>query len=250
MAILSFADYKQLRGYFADTVDDLVEGSVVYRDLSADQGVRFRDFVEHSGIHVGGYQIVSLSDTGEIVAESTRDFLEGGPNRFIWVSCRGAAAVGKRVVAKRARAMVGHERDYNMVLDNCHQFASGCLTGDFENADNFLWMLKHTAESTLRANNWRVWDRDGAIQRMCHQAIREISRDRRLLKKVITADFEERKRLLGDSFDRLASYAINDVDGFLDGLAAIAKAYGGDLPWADFKSFDDWMQDDTTTLKL
>ena len=112
-------------------------------------------------------------------------------------------------------------------------------------------MLKNTAEGVLRANNWRVWDRDGAIQRMCDQAIREISHDRSLLKKVLAADFKERKKLLGDAFDRLESNpAINDVNGFLDGLAAIAKAHGGDLPWADFKSFDDWMRDDDTVLKL
>ena len=86
---------------------------------------------------------------------------------------------------------------------------------------------------------------------MCDQAIREISRDRRKLKKLIAADFAERKKLLGNSFDLLkTSYAIKDVNGFLDGLAAIAKAYGGDLPWTDFRSFDDWMLDDDTTLNL
>ena len=245
---LSVADYKQLRGHFADTVDDLAEGSVVYQDLDAPV---FGDLFEHSGIHIGGHEVVSLSGSGKVVKRSTRDFLDGGSNRFIWVSCRGAASAGKRIVAERAQAMIGYKRDYNIVFDNCHQFTSGCLTGAFENADNALWMLKTRAENTLRVDNWRVWDRDGAIQRMCDQAIREISHDRRKLKKLIAADFAERKKLLGNSFDLLkTSYAINDVNGFLDGLAAIAKAYGGDLPWADFKSFEDWMDDDDTTLKL
>ena len=245
---LSVADYKQLRGHFADTVGDLAEGSVVYQDL--DTSV-FGDLFEHSGIHVGGHEVVSLSGSGKVVKQSTRDFLDGGSNRFIWVSCRGAASAGKRIVAERAQAMIGYKRNYNMVFDNCHQFTSGCLTGAFENADNFLWMLETRAESTLRADNWRVWDRDGAIQRMCDQAIREISQDRLKLKKLIAADFAERKKLLGNSFDLLkASYAINDVNGFLDGLAAIAKAYGGDLPWTDFKSFDDWMHNDDKTLEL
>ena len=250
MASLTIADYykKQLRGSFADTVDDLVEGSVVYQDLDVPG---FGDLFEHSGIHVGGYEVVSLSSSGEVISESTGDFLEGGSNRFIWVSCRGGRAVGKGIVADRAQAMVGHKRDYNIVIDNCHQFTSGCLTNDFENFDKALLLLKNTARVVLRADNWRVWDRDGAIQRMCDHAIREISRDRRLLKKVIAADFKERKALLGDAFDRLeANYAINDVNGFLDGLGAIAKAHGGDLPWADFKSFDDWMRDDDTVLKL
>ena len=242
----SVADYKQLRGYFANTVDDLAEGSVVYQDLDA-----LGDLFEHSGVHVGGHEVVSLSGSGKVVTQSTRDFLDGGSNRFIWVSCRGAASAGKRIVAERAQAMIGNKRDYNMVSDNCHQFTSGCLTGAFENSDKALWMLKTRAENTLRADNWRVWDRDGAIQRLCDQAIREISHDRRKLKKLIAADFTERKKLLGNSFDLLKkSYAINDVNGFLDGLAAIAKAYGEDLPWADFKSFDDCMLDENTTLKL
>ena len=246
--LLSVAAYKQLRGYFADTVDDLVEGSVVYQDLDARL---FGDLFEHSGIYVGGYEVVSLASSGEIVAQSTREFLEGGSNRFIWASCRGPATVGGRKVANRARAKVGRKRDYNIAFDNCHQFTSGCLTGHFENADNFLWMLKDTAKDELRADNWRVWDRDGAIRRACDQAIREISQDRRLLQKVIAADFKERRKLLGDSFDRLeTSCAIKDANGFLDGLAAIAKAYGGDLPWADFDSFDDWMRDGDTVLKL
>lgn len=246
--------YTQLRGHFAATVDDLAEGSVVCQDLSLDGAFEHSGLngtFEHSGIHVGGYKVVSLDGSGEIKEEGTRAFLDGGYNRFIWVSCRGGAAVGKPWAAKRAREMVGQTREYNPVLDNCHQFTSGCLTGDFERADNAFTFLKMTAKRVLGLDNWRVWDRDGAIQRLCAEAIREISRDRRRLQKLIAADFDERKRLLGTSFDRLAtSYAIKDVNGFLDGLAAIANAYGGKLPWQDFESFDDWMLDDGTALKL
>ena len=246
--------YTQLRGHFAATVDDLAEGSVVCQDLSLNGAFEHSGLngtFEHSGIHVGGYKVVSLDGSGEIKEEGTRAFLDGGYNRFIWVSCRGGAAVGKPSAAKRAREMVGQTREYNPVLDNCHQFTSGCLTGDFESADNAFTFLKMTVERVLGADNWRVWDRDGAIQRMCEGAIREISRDRHRLQKLIAADFDERKKLLGASFDRLAtSYAIKDVNGFLDGLAAIANAYGGKLPWQDFESFDAWMLDDDAALKL
>ena len=246
--------YTQLRGHFAATVDDLAEGSVVCQDLSLNGAFEHSGLngtFEHSGIHVGGYKVVSLDGSGEIKEESTRAFLDGGYNRFIWVSCRGGAAVGKPSVAKRAREMVGRTREYNFLSDNCHQFTSGCLTGDFESADNAFTFLKMTVEGVLGADNWRVWDRDGAIQRLCAEAIREISRDRHRLQKLIAADFDERKKLLGASFDRLStSYAIKDVNGFLDGLAAIANAYGGKLPWQDFESFDAWMLDDDAALKL
>lgn len=71
------------------------------------------------------------------------------------------------------------------------------------------------------------------------------------MQKLIDADSDERKKLLGTSFDRLGtSYAIKDVSGFLEGLAAIANAYQGEIPWLEFESFDEWMQDDGTTLKL
>lgn len=44
--------------------------------------------------------------------------------------------------AKRAECMVGNYRDYNLLIDNCHQFTSGCITGNFENSDNFTLFLK------------------------------------------------------------------------------------------------------------
>ena len=102
---------EDLRGTL-DTIEDLAEGSIVYQDLDLPV---FSGLFEHSGIHVGGSKVASLQGSGEIIEESTRDFLEGGSNRFIWVSCRGSSSVGKRIVAERAQAMVGHERDYNIV---------------------------------------------------------------------------------------------------------------------------------------
>ena len=89
---------------------------------------------------------------------SVRGFVEGKTAISIYVSCRDRVAVGDASVARRGRRMVGKHRDYNFILDNCHQFSSGCLTGDFENADNFLWMLKRTTEAALESNTWRVWD--------------------------------------------------------------------------------------------
>jgi hypothetical protein len=48
---------------------------------------------------------------------------------------------------------------YNLILDNCHQFTSGCLSGNFENAHNFFWMVRDETFKVLGANGWRVWDR-------------------------------------------------------------------------------------------
>ena len=75
----------------------------------------------------------------------------------IYVSCNDTTPVGGELIAQRARSMVGNKRNYSLLLDNCHQFTSGCLTGDFDNADNFLWFLKQTATRKINSNTWRVW---------------------------------------------------------------------------------------------
>ncbi len=131
-----------------------VPGSVVYCDLVG--------CAEHSGIYVGNNKIVHLDGSGKIEQVSPNTFLKRlngfNPAFKIYVSCHDKSAAGLKEVAARALDMVGSERDYNLILDNCHQFSSGCLTGDFSNADNFLWMLKYTAEKSIRANKWRIWD--------------------------------------------------------------------------------------------
>lgn len=131
-----------------------VMGSILYCDLAL--------VVEHSGIYVGNGKIAHLDGSGKIEIVTARQFLKrlGGlnPASSIYVSCNEETAVGSSRIGHLARAMAGGERSYNVILDNCHQFASGCITGNFDNADNFLWMLKHTAENELNTNNWRVWD--------------------------------------------------------------------------------------------
>ena len=206
--------------------------------------------LEHSGIYIGEYKIVSLSSKGKIVEENTSKFIEGplNSNRLIWVSCRGESPVGDQKVAARARKMVGERRNYNVLWDNCHQFTSGCLTGNFKNADKLFTFLESTVADTLGADNWRIWARDDEIQRMCEKAIQKIAQTRSQLERIIKSNFEERERLIGQSFNQLrTSYGIGDVDGFLKALAEIAP---DDLPWKDFEQFDDWMRDDETVLDL
>ena len=130
----------------------LERGCVVYRNL-------IPPFAEHSGIYIGGGEVVSLDGDGDVVSEGLDEFRaeEGGS---IYVSCFNGEAVGDEEVADRAEDMVGSSRRYSLVLDNCHQFASGCLTGDFENADNFLWMLKDTASKELGADAWGIFEED------------------------------------------------------------------------------------------
>ena len=126
-------------------------GSVLYCDLAF-------GYADHSGIYIGNGKIVHLSGKGNIEIVTPKQFIDGGTACSIYVSCKETASVGCKDTAKRARSMVGRSRSYNFILDNCHQFSSGCLTGDFDNSHNFLWMLKDESSKKINSNSWRYWD--------------------------------------------------------------------------------------------
>ncbi len=135
-----------------------VTGSIVYCELAL-------GIAEHSGIFVGNGKIAHLDGSGNIELVSPKKFLNrlGGFNTAvsIYVSSKESSSSGDKKIACRAMEMAGNSRKYNLIFDNCHQFASGCITGNFENSDNFLWMLKDRAEKNIDCDNWRVWDRSG-----------------------------------------------------------------------------------------
>lgn len=134
----------------ADETLQPIPGSVVYTDL-------IPGYMQHSGIYVGDDCIVELNREGEIRLVGQDEFTCGGLGVRIHVSSAGGRAVGSATVAERALAQVGRHRDYHLLLNNCHQFSSGCLTGDFANADNLLRTLKHSVLGVLGADEWRVW---------------------------------------------------------------------------------------------
>jgi hypothetical protein len=126
-------------------------GSVLYCDLAF-------GYMDHSGIYIGNNQIVHLTRHGKIQVTSPRGFINGGTALHIYVSCRNGASVGSNLAAERAVSMIGSTRKYHVLLDNCHQFTCGCLTGNFENTDNYLWMLKKRSNEQLMADTWRYWN--------------------------------------------------------------------------------------------
>lgn len=137
-----------------DKVDSPVIGSMVYCDLPVG---------EHSGIYIGSNQIVHLDGDGDIIKSSPNTFMNrlNGANFMassIYVSCQGDKPVGSIDAAERAKKMIGKKRNYQLFFDNCHQFTAGCLTGEFENPNNFLTFLKDEAANCLEADNWKVWD--------------------------------------------------------------------------------------------
>lgn len=125
-------------------------GSVVYTDL-------IPNYMQHSGIYVGDNRIVELNREGNICLVTPDQFISGGLGLRIRVSSSKGKAVGSSSVAERALAQVGKREEYHLLLNNCHKFTSGCLTGIFNNPNNLLRMLKLYASINLGATDWDVW---------------------------------------------------------------------------------------------
>lgn len=155
--IPAFVGYK-LYGMVVDRymkccIDEPKLGSILYCDVAL-------GLAEHSGIYAGSNRVIHLNKKGVIENVSVEGFRSLSLNRNIYVSCLNKRPVGSAGALDNAYKFhaIYKRRDYNFILDNCHQFTSACLTGDIDNADNFLWMLKHSAENNLNINTWRVWD--------------------------------------------------------------------------------------------
>mgnify|MGYP005993335003 CR=1 FL=1 len=128
-------------------------GSIVYCDM-------YCGYADHSGIYIGNNQIVHLNGAGLIEVVSPKGFMANTTAINIYVSCDEDYAAGASYVAENAIQMLGESRDYNVIIDNCHQFTAGCITGDFDNSCSFMWMLKDEAKKHLSSNTWRHWDAD------------------------------------------------------------------------------------------
>jgi len=144
--------YNVLEGIYDACRDSVtpVPGSVVYCDLAC-------GYMEHSGIYVGNNRIAHLNGQGHIELVTPEEFIAGTSAINIYVSCHDSVAAGYHSVAQRAKLLIGHQREYNFIMDNCHQFTSGCLSGEYNNNDNFLFMLKQQASNKIGANSWRFW---------------------------------------------------------------------------------------------
>jgi uncharacterized protein with von Willebrand factor type A (vWA) domain len=120
---------------------------------------------DHSGVYVERNQIAELEGEGDIRCIDPHLFVNSSSMRgtSIYVVCdkKTGLPLGSRNVAQRARDMDDDRRDYHLLFDNCHQFTSGCITGDFENHDNFFWFLEDTISKKMnggQAISWLVWN--------------------------------------------------------------------------------------------
>lgn len=120
---------------------------------------------EHSGIYIGNGEIVELSgklsrNSGDIHITNKSGFTAGTNALTVYVACYGDGSepIGLEAVAQRARALVGQTRNYHLFNNNCHMFTSGCITGNFNNDDNFFIDLQNTIREIYDDFNWRAWN--------------------------------------------------------------------------------------------
>ena len=118
----------------------------------------------HSGIYIGYSEIVELKGDGNIRKVTPEQFKNDGILRNgnqIYVACnKNGSILSDVIIAQRAKQKLGSKRNYNVLLDNCHQFSAGCITGDFERDDNFKKFLEWTISEELNMGdgvNWCPW---------------------------------------------------------------------------------------------
>lgn len=115
-------------------------GSVVYCNLGL--------ACEHTGIYVGNNHIVHLNGNGMIEMVTPKEFCNRlqGLNPVFTIFCvidDCGHVLGDIECAKRALAMVGGKKHYNLVSNNCHKFTAYCMTGEdiFCNSFTELYLL-------------------------------------------------------------------------------------------------------------
>ncbi|WP_416189757.1 lecithin retinol acyltransferase family protein [Neisseria sp. CCUG17229] len=132
-----------------------VIGSVLWCDLWN---------VEHSGIYIGNNKIVHLDGSGTVEIVSPKKFmarLNGWNNAIsIFVSCKNGKPVGSKKAATLAKKHVGKNRQYHLLVDNCHRFTAGCLLNDFTDGDKFLFFnqLATICATEMDTTEWGAWD--------------------------------------------------------------------------------------------
>jgi hypothetical protein len=118
--------------------------------------------LDHTGILIGDDTIIELDGSGIIQMVSYRDFLMAsafrtGDEITVASDDESLTVLADMAVATRAIDLIGKSREYHFLLDNCHQFSSGCITGDFENDDKLFSLLELTISEHLNGKRAIVW---------------------------------------------------------------------------------------------
>lgn len=208
-----------------------VRGTVFYCEMAGGAA-------DHSGVYVGGGHIVELKGTGDIQKVELEEFMDvpGFPVN-VYMPCRDGKCVGLEDAAGRAENRVGRHIDYNLVLNNCHKFTCGCVTGDFNNSNTLLRLMRPAVESALGANEWRALDK-AAYNRIV-EAERNIARieacDRELA-TLVESDTARDRAFFKSALRELESSC--DTPEFIAVCGRIVEYCGGRRLVRDRRDFD------------
>jgi len=108
----------------------------------------------HSGVYVGHGKVIELQGNGHIRKVDLDNFTRTGVT--IMVASRNKHIFTSENIATRAEKKEGNTRNYNVILDNCHQFTAGCIKGKFENPNNFKLFLDQTIKNRFGEFEWRA----------------------------------------------------------------------------------------------
>ena len=131
-----------LKNIFKDNSISLKQGAIVFCKLAGE--------FEPTGIFIGDNQIIELNGDGYIKKVSINEFLNSslirtGLDLYTFVD-KDNDLLYSYSFYLNAKDILNSRRNYNVAFDNCHQFTSGCITNNFENDNNFFWMLKDVVE--------------------------------------------------------------------------------------------------------
>lgn len=146
-----------LQAATGDDMHSLLPGTVVYCNLAG-------GLAEHAGICIDR-QIVHLDGSGDIICTSPQTFLARKNGSCLAVNIYYAATgkcqpLADPAIARRAKAKAGSHQRYSLWSDNCLGFTLGCITGNFNQHQNFrLGEIESAISDHFGTNDWdwRSW---------------------------------------------------------------------------------------------
>ena len=127
----------------------------------------------HSGIYIGNNKIAEVQggNDSRIRIVSPNEFRDEGLPRIgfnIFIACdkKSGKVISSQKIANRALSKKGNKIDYGLIINNCHQFSRGCITGNFKGDDGeavfeTIKNLDKTINKHLNNKNrvaWHIWD--------------------------------------------------------------------------------------------
>lgn len=145
---------RSLGSAFSDQISNkeqkLVPGCIVACDLAG-------GLIEHTGIYVGRNRVIERNGDGSIKSVSIDDFMNSSGLRTgvnLYVACAHDKIISSPAISRRARAIVGLNRNYDLINENCHRFTAYCATGVWYEITQFT-TLADTLEHEFDDLTWR-----------------------------------------------------------------------------------------------